>query len=159
MTLFGLTLKLTGASSTHTCPSSSLSLFPGQQLSYWFWEFLSSCFGKKTYYMNIGINTLKYSLPVPAVWALGKLFRRRRKELLGEKVDYLLLTVLFIICVWLSHFVTWYNSSLYQREEKEMATHSSILVWRIPWTEEPGRLQSMGSQESDMAGQLSIHQR
>ena len=29
--------------------------------------------------------------------------------------------------------------------EKEMATHSSILVWRIPWTEEPGGLQSMGS--------------
>ena len=28
--------------------------------------------------------------------------------------------------------------------EKEMATHSSILAWRIPWTEEPGRLQSMG---------------
>ena len=33
--------------------------------------------------------------------------------------------------------------------EKGMATHSSILVWRIPWTEEPGRLQSMGSQELD----------
>ena len=30
--------------------------------------------------------------------------------------------------------------------EKEMATHSRILAWRIPWTEEPGRLQSMGSQ-------------
>ena len=30
--------------------------------------------------------------------------------------------------------------------EKEMAIHSSILAWRIPWTEEPGRLQSMGSQ-------------
>ena len=30
--------------------------------------------------------------------------------------------------------------------EEEMATHSSILVWRIPWTEEPGGLQSMGSQ-------------
>ena len=30
--------------------------------------------------------------------------------------------------------------------EKEMATHSSILAWRIPWTEEPGRLQFMGSQ-------------
>ena len=28
--------------------------------------------------------------------------------------------------------------------EKEMATHSSILTWRIPWTEEPGGLQSMG---------------
>ena len=30
--------------------------------------------------------------------------------------------------------------------EKEMATHSSTLAWRIPWTEDPGRLQSMGSQ-------------
>ena len=30
--------------------------------------------------------------------------------------------------------------------EKEMATHSSILAWRIPWTEEPGELQSLGSQ-------------
>ena len=30
--------------------------------------------------------------------------------------------------------------------EKGMATHSSILAWRIPWTEEPGRLQSRGSQ-------------
>ena len=30
--------------------------------------------------------------------------------------------------------------------EKEMATHSSILAWEIPWTEEPGRLQSMGLQ-------------
>ena len=30
--------------------------------------------------------------------------------------------------------------------EKGTATHSSILAWRIPWTEEPGRLQSMGSQ-------------
>ena len=30
--------------------------------------------------------------------------------------------------------------------EKEMATHSSILAWRVPWTEEPGRLQSTGLQ-------------
>ena len=30
-----------------------------------------------------------------------------------------------------------------------MATHSSTLAWKIPWTEEPGRLQSMGSEESD----------
>jgi len=30
--------------------------------------------------------------------------------------------------------------------EKEMATHSSIFAWEIPWAEEPGRLQSMGSQ-------------
>ena len=32
--------------------------------------------------------------------------------------------------------------------EKEMATHSIVLAWEIPWTEEPGRLQSMGSQKS-----------
>ena len=34
--------------------------------------------------------------------------------------------------------------------EKEMAIHFSFLAWRITWTEEPGRLQSMGSQELDM---------
>ena len=34
--------------------------------------------------------------------------------------------------------------------EKEMATHSRILAWGIPWTEEPGGLQSLGSQESRM---------
>ena len=33
--------------------------------------------------------------------------------------------------------------------EKEMQTHSSILAWEIPWTEEPDGLQSMGSQKSD----------
>ena len=33
--------------------------------------------------------------------------------------------------------------------KKEMATHSSILAWEIPWTEESGGLQSMGSQEMD----------
>ena len=32
--------------------------------------------------------------------------------------------------------------------EKEMATHSSILAWRTPWTEEPGGLQAMGSQRA-----------
>ena len=35
--------------------------------------------------------------------------------------------------------------------EREMAMHSSILAWEIPRTEEPGRLQSVGSQESDTA--------
>ena len=42
---------------------------------------------------------------------------------------------------------TWVRS-LSQEDplEKEMATHFSILAWKIPWTEEPGRLQSMGSQ-------------
>ena len=40
------------------------------------------------------------------------------------------------------HFLGWEDPL-----EKEMATHFSILAWRIPWTEEPNRLQSMGSQE------------
>ena len=38
--------------------------------------------------------------------------------------------------------------------EKEMAPHSSIHAWRIPWTEEPGRLESMGS---DTTEQLHFH--
>ena len=43
---------------------------------------------------------------------------------------------------------TWVRSlGLEDSLEKEMATHSSILAWRIPWTKEPGGLQSMGHQE------------
>ena len=40
--------------------------------------------------------------------------------------------------------------------EKGMATHSSIVAWRIPWTEKPGRLQSMGSKESGMTERNSV---
>ena len=39
--------------------------------------------------------------------------------------------------------------------EKEMATHSSVLAWRIPWTEEIGGLQSMGHKELDTIEQLN----
>ena len=38
-----------------------------------------------------------------------------------------------------------------------MATHSSTLGWKIPWVEEPGRLQSMGSKESDTTERLHFH--
>ena len=38
--------------------------------------------------------------------------------------------------------ISWVGNPL----QREIATHSSILAWEIPWTEEPGRLQSMGSQ-------------
>ena len=42
---------------------------------------------------------------------------------------------------------TWVQSLIWEGPlEKGMATHSSILIWEIPWTEEPGRLQSMGLQ-------------
>ena len=40
--------------------------------------------------------------------------------------------------------------------EKEMATHSSTLAWKIPWTEKPGRLQSMGSQRVGHDGATSL---
>ena len=48
----------------------------------------------------------------------------------------------------------WWVQSLGREDplEKEMATHSSILAWESPWTEEPGGLQSMGVAESDMTG-------
>ena len=41
--------------------------------------------------------------------------------------------------------------------EKEMVTHSSTLAWKIPWTEEPGRLQSMGRKESERTERLHFH--
>ena len=41
--------------------------------------------------------------------------------------------------------------------EKEMATLSITLAWKIPWTEKPGRLQSMGLQELDTTEQLHLH--
>ena len=41
--------------------------------------------------------------------------------------------------------------------EKDMATHSSILAWRIPWTEEPGGLQSMGCEELDTIREVEIN--
>ena len=40
--------------------------------------------------------------------------------------------------------------------EKRMATQSSVLAWRIPWTEEPGRVHPGGSQESDMTERLTL---
>ena len=38
-----------------------------------------------------------------------------------------------------------------------MATHSSVLAWRIPWTEVPGGLRSIGLQRADTTEQLSMH--
>ena len=53
---------------------------------------------------------------------------------------------------------TWVRSlGLKDPLEKEMATRSSILAWRIPWTEELGGLQSWGRKESDTTEQLRFH--
>ena len=66
---------------------------------------------------------------------------------------YFLKFIASLVAQWqgicLSMKVTWVRS-LGQEDtlQKEMVTHSSILAWEIPWTEEPGGLQSMGSQKS-----------
>ena len=57
-----------------------------------------------------------------------------------------------LVAQWVKHLPTMWETwvrSLGQEDplEKEMATHSSTLAWKIPWTEKPGRLQSMGSQK------------
>ena len=49
------------------------------------------------------------------------------------------------------------ETSQYYLPEKAMAPHSTTLAWKIPWMEEPGRLQSMGSLESDTTEQLHFH--
>ena len=50
-----------------------------------------------------------------------------------------------------------YCHPAYLTLEKAMAPHSSTLAWKIPWTEEPGRLQSMGSLQSDTTERLHFH--
>ena len=52
---------------------------------------------------------------------------------------------------------TWVRSLAWEDPlEKEMATHFSTLAWKIPWTEEPGRLQSMRSQRIGHDGATSL---
>ena len=53
----------------------------------------------------------------------------------------------------------WYFQIVYHTLEKEMTTHSSILAWRIPWTEEPDGLQSLGCKEWDTTEWLSTQAR
>ena len=59
-------------------------------------------------------------------------------------------------------FIYWSHLQVFHQRlivflEKAMATHSSTLAWKIPWMEEPGRLQSMGSLESDTTERLHFH--
>ena len=55
---------------------------------------------------------------------------------------------------WLSDFTFTFH---FHALEKAMAPHSSALAWKIPWMEEPGRLQSMGCKESDTTERLHFH--
>ena len=70
------------------------------------------------------------------IYLLNKRYAKRNTSLVAQRVKRLLTT-----------WETWVQSLGWEDPlEKEMATQSSILAWKIPWTEEPGRLQSMGSQ-------------
>ena len=67
--------------------------------------------------------------------------------ILNSSSSYILLPQQFLIYVLRCSLILCIK--IHDHMEKEMATHSSVLAWRIPWTEEPGRLQSTGSRDSD----------
>ena len=58
---------------------------------------------------------------------------------------------------WVKVMTSLKNHWLCSISEKAMAPHSSTLAWKIPWAEEPGRLQSMGSLKSDTTERLHFH--
>ena len=96
------------------------------------------CFNYKTVLVNIfGCNSLMFWI-FPSSKFLGSFL----------PVD----SVSMIVKLLSKRF---YN--LYCHQEKAMALHSSTLAWKIPWTEEPGRLQSMGSLQSDTIECLHFH--
>ena len=80
------------------------------------------------------------------------------KKILLMRTQYFLLIFPTYCTAWLATATVLYFSFLEFISEKAMAPHSSTLAWKIPWTEEPGRLQSMGSlgARHDWATSLSL---
>ena len=83
-----------------------------------------------------------------ARWAAVHGVAKSRKQLSGFHFNGFWVSLLAQVVKNLPAMKETWVRSLGQEDplEKEMATHSSILAWRIPWTEEPGGLQSTGSQ-------------
>ena len=83
-----------------------------------------------------------------ASWTYPDWYRRISQHLWSQFEDQLLVSLVAQMVKNLpAMHETWVQSLAWEDPlEKGMATHSSILPWRIPWTEEPGGLQSMGSQ-------------
>ena len=79
---------------------------------------------------------------------MNGVWRREGKTGGGERLWYLVSSLVAQLVKNLPAMQEMRVQSVGQEDplEEEMATHSSILAWRIPWTEEPGKLQSMGSQ-------------
>ena len=76
------------------------------------------------------------------------------------KLEVVAVTVDFpggwVVKIWLPMLKLWVRSLGWEDPlEEEMAINSSTLAWRIPWTEEPGGLQSMGFKESDTTERLN----
>ena len=111
----------------------------------------------------------RWSLPQPYILQLEREFYSYARWLgvgmwcLESKPrDGMQLTLASLVVQRLKHLpATWETGVLsLGREdplEKEMAAHSSILAWRILWTEEPGGLQSTGREESDTTERLHFH--
>ena len=107
------------------------------------------------------IEGAHHCLSILPCWVLAPMVRRWRQKQLQLHVLQLhghLISPVRVICKWdfwqyPTHKSSWgFNNAIYlfifgysRSLEKEMATHSSILAWRILWTKEPGGLQSMGS--------------
>ena len=75
-------------------------------------------------------------------------------HLLSVSIDLFILDLKYLAAQMVKHLPTVWETQVQSlgREdplEKEMATHSSTLAWKIPWTEEPGSLQSMGSDTTE----------
>ena len=64
---------------------------------------------------------------------------------------------MILVFLILSFKPTFSLSIFHPHQEKAVALHSTALAWKIPWTEEPGRLQPMGSLESDTTERLHFH--
>ena len=79
---------------------------------------------------------------------MNGVWRREGKTGGGERLWYLVSSLVAQVVKNLPAMQEMRVQSVGQEDplEEEMATHSSILAWRIPWTEEPGKPQSMGSQ-------------
>ena len=76
------------------------------------------------------------------IWIISDIYCLR-SSILGLLIKYLNFTIILLVYYIFCYIL---NSVFLLKLKKEMAIHSSIPAWRIPWTEEPGMLQSIGSQ-------------
>ena len=106
-------------------------------------------------------------IQAPMQWKGGALTtvqpRKSQNLYLYEDIWHLMMIchVLGLVAQTVKHLPTVHETRVqslgWEDLEKEMATHSSILAWKIPWMEKPGRLQAMGSQRVGQDWETSFH--